>query len=80
MLQYCQLHHKIFMDTMFASTFSMCFYKCAQMFSSDFRWLCAYLMKTKGDSHNALCLMFQRESVQPLMVMDNLKEQTLGKF
>ncbi len=37
-------------------------------------------MKTKGEAHNALSLMFQREGVPPLMVMDSLKELTLGKF
>ncbi len=37
-------------------------------------------MKSKGESHEALSLMFQREGVPPSMVMDGLKEQTLGKF
>ncbi len=37
-------------------------------------------MKTKGKAHEALSLMFQHEGVPPLMVLDGLKEQTLGKF
>ncbi len=37
-------------------------------------------MKIKGEAHEALSLMFQREGVPPLMGMDGLKEQTLGKF
>ncbi len=65
---------------MFASTQSRRGNKCAQIFSSDFGWSCAYPMKTKGEAHEALSLMFQREGVPPLMVMDGLKEQTLGKF
>ncbi len=50
MLRYCCLHHTIFTDTMFASTLSRRSNKCAQIFSSDFRWSCAYPMKTKGEA------------------------------
>ncbi len=65
---------------MFTSTLSMHGNKCAQIFSSNFGWSHAYPMKTKGEAHEALSLMFQREGVPPLMVMDGSKEQTLGKF
>ncbi len=37
-------------------------------------------MKTKWEAHEVLSLMFQREGVPPLMVMEGSKEQTLGKF
>ncbi len=37
-------------------------------------------MKTKGEAHKTLSLMFQREGVPLSMVMDGSKEQTLGKF
>ncbi len=63
-----------------SSTMSRHGNKCAQIFSSDFGWSRAYPMKTKGEAHEALSLMFQREGVPPLMVMDGSKEQTLGKF
>ncbi len=78
MLQYCCLHHTIFTDTMFASILSRRGNKCAQIFSSDFSWFCAYPMKTKGELHSALSFVFQQEGVPPLMVMDCLKEQTLA--
>ncbi len=80
MLWYCRLHHNIFTDTMFTSTMSRRSNKCAQIFSSDFGWSRAYPMKSKGEAHEALSLLFQREGVPPLMVMDGSKEQTLGKF
>ncbi len=80
MLHYCCLHHTIFMDTMFASTLSRHGNKFAQIFSSDFGWSRAFPMKMKGEAHEALSLLFQREGVPPLMVMDSSKEQTLGKF
>ncbi len=54
--------------------------KCAQIFKSNFGWSYAYPMKTKSKAHDALSLVFQHEHVPPLMVMDGLKEQTLGKF
>ncbi len=68
------------MDAMFASTMPRCGNKCAQIFTSDFRWSRAYSMKTKGEAHEVLSHMFQRKGVPPLMVMDGSKEQTLGKF
>ncbi len=80
MLQYCRLHHTIFADTMFASTLSRRSNKLAQIFISNFGWSHAYPMKTKGEAHNALSLMFQHEGIPPLTIMDGSKEQTLRKF
>ena len=37
-------------------------------------------MVKKDDAHEALSLVFKRGGVPPRMVVDNLKEQTLGKF
>ncbi len=65
---------------MFASTLSRRGNKCAQIFSSNFGWSHVYPMKTKGEVHETLSLMFQHEGVPPLMVMVSSKEQTLGKF
>ncbi len=65
---------------MFASTQSRRGNKYAQIFSSNFGWSQAYPMKTKGEAHDALSLMFQLEGIPPLMIMDSSKEQTLGKF
>ncbi len=53
---------------------------CAQVFASNIGWVCVYPMQTKGEAHEALSLMFQREGVPLSMVMDGSKEQTLGKF
>ncbi len=80
MLRYRHLHHTTFTDTMFASTMSWRGNKCAQIFSSDFGWSHAYPMKSKGEAHEALSLLFQCEGVPPLMVMDGSMEQTLGNF
>jgi hypothetical protein len=37
-------------------------------------------MKRKGDAHETLSLVFQRDGVPPTMVTDDSKEQTKGEF
>jgi hypothetical protein len=37
-------------------------------------------MKRKGEAHKTLSLFFRRDGVPLTMVVDDLKEQTLGKF
>ncbi len=74
MLRYCCLHHTIFSDTIFANTQSRHSNKCAQIFSSNFGWSQVYPMKTKGEANNSAW------GCPTLMVMDSLKEQTLGKL
>ncbi len=54
--------------------------RCAQLFAPDFGWVWLYPMKTIGEAHEALSLIFQHKGVSPSMVMDGLKEQTLGQF
>ena len=80
MLRYRRLRHPVFTDTMFADTYSRRNNKCAQVFATDFGWVRVYPMKTKGEAHETLSLLFQREGVPPSIVMDGSKEQTLGKF
>lgn len=52
---------------------------CAQVFASDFGWVSAYPMKTKGEAHKALSLMFQCERVLLTMMMDSSKKLMPGK-
>ncbi len=51
MLQYRRLRHLVFTDKMFSDTYSRRNNKCAQVFASDFGWVQAYPMKTKGEAH-----------------------------
>ncbi len=37
-------------------------------------------MKRKGEAHKTLSLVFHRDEVPPTMVVDDSREQTLGKF
>ncbi len=52
----------------------------AQVYATSFGWTCAHPMKRKGDAHETLSLVFQRDGVPPTMVTDDSKEQTKGEF
>jgi hypothetical protein len=65
---------------MFAVTPSKRGNKMAQVYSTSFGWARAHLMKRKGEAHETLSLVFHCDGVPPTMVVDDSKEQTLGKF
>ena len=54
--------------------------KCAQVYTTSFGWCCAFPMEQKGEAHESLLLLFQRDGVPPLMIVDNALEQILGDF
>ena len=37
-------------------------------------------MKTKGEAHHSLSLLFLHEGVLKTLIMDGVKEQVMGKF
>ncbi len=80
MMQYRHLRHPVFTNTIFSNMYLHRNNKCARVFTSDFCLVHVYHMKIKGEAHEALSLMFQREGVLLSLVMDGSKEQTLGKF
>ena len=52
----------------------------AQAYATSFGWARAHPMKRKGDAHETLSLVFQRDGVPPTMVTNDSKEQTKGEF
>ncbi len=52
----------------------------AQAYATSFGWARAHPMKHKGDAHDTLSLVFQRDGVPPTMVTNDSKEQTKGEF
>ena len=80
MLRYNRLPHPVFSDTMQAGVISKDGHRYAQAFCTQFGWARMHPMKRKGDAHEALSLMFHRDGVPPRIVVDNSKEQTMGKF
>jgi hypothetical protein len=80
MLWYKCVLHTMFSDTLFAGSVSQQGNKMAQVYAMSFGWARAYPMKRKGDTHESLSLVFQRDSVPLTMVTDDSKEQTKGEF
>ena len=79
-LRYRRLPVDCFTDTMFSTVVSRRMNKCAQVFSMPNGWCRAYPMRTKSQAHEALSLLFQREGVPNVMIMDGANEQVKGEF
>jgi hypothetical protein len=80
MLHYPRMPHPVFGNTMLAGTESKNGNKCCQVFAINFGWARAHPLKRKGEAHEALSLMFKRDSVPPEMILDGSKEQVKGAF
>ena len=80
MLRYKRMPHPVFTDTLFAGTKSKDGNKCAQVFGTSFGWSRCMALKSKGQAHEALALMFNRDGVPPKIVSDGAKESLLGRF
>ena len=79
-LQYRWLQHDLFGDTLLDKTKSKHGNKYAEVFATKFGWLRVFTMAKKGGAYEALSLLFKRYGVPPNMIVDGLKEQTLGDF
>jgi hypothetical protein len=80
MLWYKHVLHTMFSDMLFAGSVSRQGNKMAQAYATSFGWARAHPMKRKGDAHETLSLVFQRDGMPLTMVTDDSKEQTKGKF
>ena len=80
MLRYRRLPHPLFSDTMFAQTAAVGGNKCAQVYTYSFGWCRAFPMQRKGEAHETLSWLFQRDGVPSSMTVDNSWEQILGDF
>ena len=79
-LRYRRLRSNMFSDTLISSITSKDGNKYAQVFCTDYGWTRAFPMKRKSEAHEALSLLFSREGVPPVMVIDGSKEQVKGQF
>jgi hypothetical protein len=75
MLWYKHVLHTMFNDMLFAGSVSQQGNKMAQAYATSFGWAPAHPMKRKGDAHETLSLVFQRNGVPPTMVPNDSKEQ-----
>ncbi len=78
MLRYKHVLKTMFSNTLFAWSVSRQGNKMAQAYATSFGWAHAHPMKRKGDPHETLSLVFQRDGVPPTMVTNDTKEQTKG--
>ena len=73
-LLYRQIRHDLFGDTFLARTKSKRGSKYSEVFKTNFGWPHVFPMAKKGDAHEALSLLFQRDVVTPKMIVDGSKE------
>jgi hypothetical protein len=79
-LRYRRLSTALYTDTMFASVTSRRGNACAQIFVNDLEWCRAYPLKTKGDAHTSLDLLFPEEGVPNTIISDDTPELHAGDF
>jgi hypothetical protein len=79
-LRYRRFPVTIYIDTMFSTILSRQDKKAPQIFCTDFGFVRAFPMKKEKEAHEALSLLFHRDGVPNVMVMDGAKAQFDGEF
>jgi hypothetical protein len=79
-LRYRRLPVTMNTDTMYSTILSRQMNKVAQIFTTDFGFVRALPMKKEREAHEALSLLFHRDVVLNVMVMDGSKAQVEGEF
>jgi hypothetical protein len=77
-LRYRRLPVGMYTDTMYSTIISRQDNKAAQIFCTDFGFVRAFPMKRESEAHEALYLLFDRDGVPNMMVMDGAKAQVEG--
>jgi hypothetical protein len=80
-----QLRYRLFpvtmyTDTMDSTTLSRQKNKSAHIFCTDFGFVRAFPLKKEKEAHEALSLLFHRDGVPNVTVMDGAKAQVEGEF
>jgi hypothetical protein len=79
-LRYRRLPVTIFTDTMYSTIPSRQHSKAAQICCTDLGFVGEFPMKKESEAHEALSLLFHRDGVPNVMVMDGVKDQVEGQF
>jgi hypothetical protein len=77
-LRYRILPVTMYTATMFSTILSRQDNKAAQIFCTDFGFVRAFPLKKEKEAHEALSLLFHRDGVPNVMVMDGYKAQVEG--
>jgi hypothetical protein len=80
-----QLRHRrlpviLFTDTMYSNILSRQGNKAAQVFFDGAGWGRAFPMKKEKEAHEAIFLLFHRDGVSNVMVVDGAKAKVQGEF
>jgi hypothetical protein len=79
-LRYRRLPVTMFTDKMYSTIPSRQKNKAAQIFCTDFGCVRAFPMKKESEAREALSLIFHRDGVPNVMVVDGAKAQVEGEF
>jgi hypothetical protein len=79
-LRYRRLPFIMYTDTMFSTILSRQNNKAAQIFCTDFGFVRAFPLKKENEAHEALSLLFHKDGVPNVMVMDGKNAQVEGEF
>jgi hypothetical protein len=80
-LRYRRLRCDMYTDGLDAKTVpSLRGNKHAQIYATRFGWFRAHPMKAKSETHETVSVLFARDGVPNVMVMDGAKEQTKGSL
>jgi hypothetical protein len=79
-LRYRRLPVTMYTDTMYSTILSRQQNKAAQIFTTDFGFARAFPMKLESEAHEALSLLFHRDGVHNVMVVDGAKAKVEGGF
>jgi hypothetical protein len=70
----------MFTDTMYSTLLSRQHNKAAHIFCADFGFVSSFPIKKESKLHESLSLLFNRDGVPNVMIMDVSKAQTECKF
>jgi hypothetical protein len=73
--RYRRLPVTMYTDTMYSTILSRQKNRAAQIFTTDSGFVRAFPMKKESDAHEALSLLFHRDGVPNVMVMDGARAQ-----
>jgi hypothetical protein len=79
-LRYRRLPVTLFTDTMYSTILSIQGNKAAQVFCNSAGWGRAFPMKKEKEAHEALYVLFHRDGLPNVMVMESSKAQVQGEF
>jgi hypothetical protein len=79
-LRYRRLPLTLFTDTIYSTILLRQGNKAAQVFCDGAGWGRAFPMKKEKEAHEELSLLFHRNGVPNVMVMDGAKAQVQGEF